>query len=218
MKKTILIAAILFAAAVPASASAHVDISPTESPAGKATGFSFTVGHGCEGAATTGLTVEMPDSVDKYEIEQLLGWKTSTPPGRMVWKGGPLADGELLGFPFRATVFGKKGEQVPFKVIQSCEGGLETAWISVGEGGPGHGTPAPLLTLTSTKAKPKPEPVQEEASAAAGDEPTVSAAPASTEDDGGDDGAGIGTFAIVALVAAAMTTLVVILRARRSGT
>jgi len=223
MKKTIIGIAILVAAAVPASAAAHVDISPTEAPAGKATGFSFTVGHGCEGAATVGLTVEVPEAVGEFEFEQLQGWKTSSPSGRMVWKGGPLADGELLGFPLRATVFGKKGDEIPFKVIQRCEGGLEIAWISVGEDGPGHGTPAPLLTLTSTEAEPKPaaEPTQEEVgttgdeqSAAAADEEQTVAEPTSADE---GDGAVIGRFAIVALVAAALTTLFVIMRARRSG-
>jgi uncharacterized protein YcnI len=219
MKKAIVTAVFMALAAAPATAAAHVDVSPTEAPAGKATGFSFTVGHGCEGAATTGLTVEVPKQVGKYELEQLKGWRTSTPPGRMVWRGGPLADGELLGFPFRATVFGKKGEQVAFKVIQSCEGGLEIAWISVdGQESSGHGTPAPVVTLTSTAARPEPAPAAsaDEEAGEPGDPPSVDAAPtASGEED--DGGAGIGTFAIVALAAAFLTTLVVILRARRNA-
>ncbi len=225
MKTKIIGIVVLFAIAVPASADAHVDISPLEAPAGKSTGFSFTVGHGCEGAATTGLTVEVPEAVGKFKLEQLQGWKSSSPPGRMVWKGGPLTDGELLDFPFRASVFGSKGDQVPFKVIQSCEGGREIAWISVEEEGPGHGTPAPTLTLTSTAAQPKPapEPSQEDSGpaseeqtpAAATGEQQAAAEAASTDE---DDGGGIGGFAVLALIAAVVTTLVVIVRARRSGT
>jgi len=235
MKKTVALIVALCALFAPAYAAAHVDVEPSSAPAGKMTGFSFTVGHGCEGAATVGLIVEVPDSAGRYEVEQLAGWKSSSPPGRMIWNGGPLADGELLGFPFRATVYGKKGEAVPLKVIQRCEGGLETAWISVGaDDGPGHGNPAPTVTLTSTGAKPEPAtapdvagPVdgpdvptasaapEEPTASAAPEVPTTDAAPASAEEEEGGRSP-IVTFAIIALLVAALTFRVVISRRRRS--
>jgi periplasmic copper chaperone A len=219
MNKAILAVAFMALWMAPAPAAAHVTISPAEAPAGRTTGFSFTVGHGCAGAATTGLTVEVPKEVGGHEIEQLKGWKTSTPSGSMVWRGGPLADGELLGFPFRAKVFGKKGDQVPFKVIQTCEGGGEIAWISVGEqGGSGHGSPAPVVTLATTAVKPGPPPQTTADGAAAGsaDPQDVDAETVSSQGEDGD-GSGIGAFALVALAAAFLTTLVVILRARRNA-
>ncbi len=144
---------------VPGVAGAHVDVEPIEAPAGKPVKLNFSVGHGCEGAATTTLTVQVPESVETYSAKSVDGWKASDSTGQMKWTGGPLPDHDVQEYPFVATFYGKKDSRVPFKLIQGCEGGLQTAWIQeVPEGAPEPETPAPVVTLTSSVEAPAESP------------------------------------------------------------
>jgi uncharacterized protein YcnI len=179
-----LLAAGVLASAVTTAAHAHVGISPTEGPAGKVLDLSLSVGHGCDGAATTSLEVKMPEGVVDYSVGKVAGWQGDKPaPGLMRWRGGPLPDSTVLDFPFKAEFSGRKGEVLVFPVVQGCEGGLETAWISTGDdSGAGHGTPAPTLTLTSSAAAPQ------------GDEPGTGGQ--GTDDDQTQSGAGTSQGAV----------------------
>lgn len=153
--KASLALAVLAALVVPAVAAAHVEVEPAEMPAGKPAKLKFSVGHGCDGAATTSLTVRVPKSVGKFKAQPTNGWKVSTSSGQMKWTGGPLPDPDLQEYPFTATFYGKKDSRVPFKLIQGCEGGVETAWIQVvPAGAPEPETPAPTVTLTSAAEAP----------------------------------------------------------------
>jgi len=203
---------------LPAAASAHVEISPSEAPAGKSTGFKLTVEHDCEGAATIGLDVKVPPQVSAYSAKPIPGWKVAaSPKGQMIWMGGPHPEGEELALPFRATAYGKMGDQLPFKVIQLCEGGVETAWIQTGGGEAEEGTPAPVLTLTSTRAAPVPAAEGPAGAGATGEEQTVAADPAAagSEDDSG--GIGVGPIIGLVLIVASITAFVVIRRGRRAS-
>lgn len=204
------------ALALPATALAHVDISPTEVEAGKPTVFSLSVGHACDGVATIGLDVKLPPEAGEYKARSIAGWKATTGRGQMSWSGGPEPEGTEFSLPFRATVFGSRGDQVPFKIIQRCEGGVETAWIQTGSNESELETPAPVLTLTSTVMKSR-QPAASTPERAA-TEPEAS--PAGIEaNQSGDDSGGIGIGPIVGLIliAASVTAFVVIRRGRRSA-
>lgn len=156
-----LLAVLTFALAIPAlpgTVGAHVEVSPVKAPAARPVDFKFTVGHGCDGAATRKLIVRIPEGVSGARAEPVPGWKVGSTGDRLTWSGGSLGDHDRGDFPFRATLSGGQGDLLAFKVIQRCEQGEETAWIqtagpdsAAGEGGQGaleH--PAPVVRLTSS--------------------------------------------------------------------
>lgn len=205
---------------LPAVASAHVDISPGEAPAGKPTNFSLSVGHDCYGVPTIGLDVKVPPGVSDYSAKPFAGWKATTAGGQMRWSGSPQPDGAGLELPFRATVYGDMGEQVPFKAIQRCEGGVEIAWIQTSGGKAEGDDPAPVLTLTSTKAAPVPVEQSPAAGGTTGEDQTVSAGPAdaaATEPEDNSGGVGIGPIVGLVLIAASVTAFIIIRRGRNAS-
>ncbi len=211
-------AAVLLAAlALPGAAGAHVELSPSKAPAGKPVNLAFEIGHGCDGAATTSLVVQVPSGATDLSAKSVDGWRVKTNPSRLIWTGGPLADHDHQSFPFKATLHGKKGDRVLFKAIQGCEGGAETAWISVGGGSSETDNPAPALTLTSTAAEPAAEsqadadPVAEQDAVATGD-PTATGETDDESDDGGD---GKSLLLLIVAGLAIGTIAGIIMRARR---
>lgn len=205
-KALIFLVALLVTPALPGVAGAHVDVAPTEAPAGKATKLSMVIGHGCEGASTTSVTVQVPDSVKDATAGSVDGWKASNKKGQMKWTGGPLPDHDVQELPFTAIFFGKKGERVPLKLIQGCEGNLTTAWIQVvPEGAAEPETPAPIVTLTTTASEPaaKPTPAEPGTAGVTGsqsdDQPEADQAGSADEDEGLADGLIIGMFALAAV-------------------
>lgn len=225
MKATriIISAAVLLAAfLVPSGAMAHVEMTPSDAAAGKPVDLSFEIPHGCDGAATTSLVVQIPDSATDVKAKPIKGWRANTTPATLTWTGGPLPDDQTLAVPFTASLYGKKGDSVMFKVIQKCQGGASTAWIQAEEGGVEPEYPAPAVTLTSTAAKPaaaaqeSADQVAEEDAASTG-EPTATAADPADEssDDGGSDGK---TLLLIVIAGLAIGTVAgIIVRGRRSG-
>jgi uncharacterized protein YcnI len=217
---TIATAVSVIAMILPSVAAGHVDISPSEAAAGKPTRFSFTVGHDCDGAATIGLDAQVPGGVTDYTAKSVAGWKAVTRGKRMKWTGGPNPEGTELALPFRATVYGDMGDQIPFKVIQICEGGAETAWIQTGGGTAEGDDPAPLLTLTSSKAAPKPPVADPTGGGTTGEEQVAEAAPAEVSSSGADEdsgGVGIGPIVGLVLIVASLTAFVVIRRGKKNS-
>ena len=80
-KKMILGLAALFALLMPAGAAAHVTVSPEEAPAGDYAMLTFTVPHGCDGAATNSVKIQMPSQVIAATPGVVAGWKIKT-----VWR------------------------------------------------------------------------------------------------------------------------------------
>ena len=220
MKIRTAVAVAIAALVLPAAASAHVGISPAEAPAGKMTDFSLSVGHDCYGAPTIGLDVKLPPGAADYSAKSIPGWKATTGGGQMKWNGSPQPEGVGLKLPFRATVFGETGEQVPFKAIQRCEGGTEIAWIQTSGGKAEGDDPAPVLTLTSTKAAPVPTAASPAAPDANGEEQVTAANPADAASTGSQDdsgGLGIGPIVGLVLIAASVTAFLVIRRGRNAS-
>lgn len=219
------LAALLVAPVFPGAAGAHVEMTPSEGPAGKPLDLSFEIPHGCDGAATTSLVVQIPSAAQDVKAKPIKGWKATTAADTLTWTGGPLPDDQTLEIPFRATVYGKKGETVMFKVIQKCQGGAQTAWIQpvTGDVEPEH--PAPAVTLTSSAALPPDTSVSSDgqatddqtaaADATAEGEPTATAADA--EDNADDDGGSGKSLLLIIVAGLAIGTVAgIVVRARRS--
>ncbi len=218
-KKFIPALALAFALAVPAVASGHVEISPAKAPAGKPVDLEMHVGHGCDGAPTTRLVVQIPAGVSNAEAKPTKGWKASSTPSTLTWTGGPLPDHAEQAFPLTATLSGKKGQELLFKTIQKCEGGAETAWIEPAGGASESEHPSPVVTLASTATVPATDSQSEDDQVAQGDaaatgEPTATAA--NPEDDSEDDGGSGKSLLLIIVVGLAIGTVAgIIVRARR---
>jgi uncharacterized protein YcnI len=156
MMKAYWIAA-LFAAPL---AHAHITIAPASAPAGAYQTLVFKVGHGCDGSATTGITVQLPEGVTAKPMPKP-GWTINLVEGKLAtplqqhgktiasavreitWRGGPLPDAYYDEFTLQARLPDATGNYV-FKVGQQCEKG-RVDWADVA---PGSKTPAPVLEVT----------------------------------------------------------------------
>jgi uncharacterized protein YcnI len=167
--KTLALASALTALlAVPALA--HITLETSEAPAGSAYKAVLRVGHGCEGAATTGVRVQIPDGVIDVKPMPKPGWTLETTVGAYAepaelfgetltegvreihWSGGELPDAWYDEFVFRGRLTDGVAEQtIYFPVVQEC-GEAVTRWIEI----PAEGQteedleePAPALTVTA---------------------------------------------------------------------
>lgn len=163
-------AMLLLAGLSPASAHVNLNADTTASGSTGLLRFSFT--HGCDGSATTGIAIAIPDEVTSVNPAMHPGWTIETVTDDVAT---PAADGHGASAPISEVVFTAKepvpdgfydelvlrvalpedaaGETLYFPVIQTCEEG-ETAWIEIpaeGEDGGDLETPAPGVTLTEAE-------------------------------------------------------------------
>ena len=133
--------AVLLALAAPAAA--HVEIEPVEAVAGSVTELTFTVEY--EGAATTGLVVQLPAGAAVSEVPYKAGWTSSVDEVERTvsWSGGSSAADEQFGVVVQVPT--TTGE-VLFPAIQQTTDG-EIAWIEQEQSETGN--PSPRLTLTA---------------------------------------------------------------------
>jgi uncharacterized protein YcnI len=154
--------------AVVAPASAHVTI-PDGVVVGGGDGavIHVRVPHGCEGASTDTLEVQIPEGVIGVTPEAVPGWTVETEavetePYELYgstltertsvvrWTGGPLEDHQYLDFGISAIFPEAPGELV-FPAVQRCGDG-EAAWIQVpteGEDPDELERPAPTVTVVA---------------------------------------------------------------------
>lgn len=210
----------MIALVLPAAATAHVTVSPEQAPAGGYAMLDFSVPHGCDGAATDSVSIQMPPQVISATPEEVAGWTVRTKEGKLpkpaeqhgetitegvrevTWKGGPLPDAHLQRFGLSVAFSGEPGESAPFKVVQECVGGGETAWVQVvSADGPEPEHPAPTVVLT-----------------AAGDEHGHSAddAEQAAASSDSDSGKGIAIAALIVGVLGLIFGAAALMRSRRS--
>lgn len=113
--------------------------------------INFQIIEGCDGQATDGLVVTLPDSVSNPIPEAVAGWTAAVAATldndgndaqtQVSWSGGPLADGQLLEFGLRLRFPDEEGAVLEFPVTQTC-GLVDVVWS--GSDGP---TPAPKVVL-----------------------------------------------------------------------
>ena len=212
-------------------ASAHVEPTPSEVPAGSTQIISFTVPHGCDGSPTTKIDMKIPSGVTVAKAVYVSGWTVTTTKGpitpykdadgnqiteavtEVTWTGGPVPDDQVAVFGLSVAFPDKEGESFSFPTVQTCETG-STSWI---EATPPGGTepehPAPTVTLT----KAEPEGGGDATTTEAGKATPVSIVAVTKAS---DDASTARTFAIVGIAVGALGLLVAIaalLRAKGKG-
>lgn len=146
------------------AARAHVTISPGETNPASYFRGAFGVPHGCDGATTTAIRVQVPEGVISVKPMPKPGWTLAIAKrafaksyqvhgkpiaegvGEIVWSGGSLPDELYDEFVFTAffTDDFKPGQRVSFPVVQEC-GTTATRWTDVSAG---SATPAPAVKIS----------------------------------------------------------------------
>jgi uncharacterized protein YcnI len=142
----------------------HISIPEGEVPSGVSSVIHLRVPHGCEGASTDTVEVQIPDGVVNAQPEYIPGWTIETEVvesepyerfgetltervGVVRWSGGDLPDSAYYDFGIHAAILVEPGTTLAFPVLQRC-GDVEVAWIEPtieGDAEPEH--PAPTVTV-----------------------------------------------------------------------
>ncbi|MDB5966736.1 MAG: hypothetical protein JWQ72_3236, partial [Polaromonas sp.] len=153
-------------------AFSHVVLETGSAPAGAGYKAVFQVGHGCQGSATTGISVQIPAGFQGAKPYPKAGWTLSTRLGKLArpydshgkqvtedvtvvsWtaanREAALQDAYFDEFVLRGRLPDAAGP-LWFKVLQTCEKG-KADWSEVPASGistAGLTSPAPLLQVTS---------------------------------------------------------------------
>jgi uncharacterized protein YcnI len=170
---TTLAGATLLALAAPLAASAHVTVTPSTTAAGSYSLLTFAFGHGCDGSPTTGITIDIPESIASVTPTVNPGWDVtkvtaeSTAPAEDAAHGEgaatrvsqvvytaqtPLDDGLRTSFVLSLQIPEDAADDtLAFPVLQTCETG-ETNWnepLVEGEAEPAHPAPSVVVTAAS---------------------------------------------------------------------
>lgn len=142
-------------------AFAHVTIESNNLTAGGYAKLTFMVPHGCDGSATTKITVQIPEGTLSVKPQVHTGWSISTKEvklkkpltlhGKAVsetvsevsWEGGPLLDKYMDEFAMSVRLPDQAGV-TNFPVVQVCEKGILN-WTEIKD--QDSHFPAPSLTL-----------------------------------------------------------------------
>jgi uncharacterized protein YcnI len=133
------------------SAQAHVSLEQKTASAGSHQKLTFRVGHGCEGSASTAITVLLPEGFSGAKAMPKPGWTIANSTGgkrEISWKGGPLPDEQFDEFNLLVKLPDAPGKQV-LKVIQQCEKG-RAEWTELP--GVAGKYPAPVLEIVPAGA------------------------------------------------------------------
>ncbi len=149
MKKTILFAALASLAAFTTPAFAHVMFDNSMSSWGSYYKGVLRVPHGCDGAATTGMSVDIPEGVISVKPKLMAGWTIKTTVGKyahtytihgksvsegvktITWSGGAVPDDSFEEFVFLAKLpDDKEIMRIYFSVTQIC-GATVVKWNEI---------------------------------------------------------------------------------------
>jgi uncharacterized protein len=218
-RKTIAAAAVAATLALPAAATAHVTLQPSEAPAGGFARLDVRVPSEDDTKRTVKVEVQMPPGFSDASYEPVPGW-TVTEARKKLAKPIKADDGDLLTDELSTITFtaapGKglkpgefqdfglslalpdkpAGTKLTFKALQTYGGGEVVRWI----GPEGSDRPAPVVTLVAAASH-----------AAAAAAPVAAA----TNDD--DDGNGLAIVALVAGVLGLVAGAVALATARRGS-
>lgn len=155
-------------------AFAHITLETQTAPVGSTYKAVIRVPHGCKGAATTKVRVQIPEGVIAVKPMPKPGWTLETVKGKyeksydyygtptsegvkeVVWSGGKLLDEHYDEFGLRGylTTDLKADATLYVPIVQECEGGGVERWIEVpaaGKVSDDYKFPAPGLKLTPKK-------------------------------------------------------------------
>jgi len=159
------VAAVLLISASPALA--HVTPVQRTAPADGYATIEFQVPHGCDGAATEVVSVQLRDDITAVKAQAIPGWEVSYDRqpldepieihGREVddyiavvtWtaEGDPLPDDQFMRFGISMKMPDLEGEQLLFPAVQDCVDGSEAAWV---DADPDSDYPAPVVELLAS--------------------------------------------------------------------
>ena len=169
------VGALTLAFVLPGSAAAHVSLQADSTAAGAQAVLTLAVPHGCDGAPTTRIAVQIPAGLDSVTPTINPGWtvtkrsqKLAQPVtsrhntvlthrvAEVVWTARtPLAEGYRDTLSLQVPLpEGAAGRQLVFPTVQTCTTG-ETAWTQVAAPGQDAAAlehPAPSLTVTAAEA------------------------------------------------------------------
>jgi len=152
------------------AASAHVTLETASAPVGSPYKAVLRVPHGCDGTATIGVRVRIPEGMIAVKPMPKPGWKIDMVSGKypkaysffhgakltegvteISFTGGNLPDAYYDEFGFSAFVAGdlEPGNVLYVPVVQECEKGVHR-WIEIPAAGKSPGDypePAPALKL-----------------------------------------------------------------------
>jgi periplasmic copper chaperone A len=169
-----LAAGLMAVGAVAAPASAHVTVTPSTTEAGASAMVQVSIGHGCEGSATTAVQIRIPESVLSVTPTRNPLWDITVenepvvPPATdehgtritdrvasITYRTDtPLPEGQRDTFELSLRLPAEVGTTLVFPTIQTCEKG-EAAWIEVpaeGDDADDLSLPAPSFVITATGA------------------------------------------------------------------
>lgn len=170
-RPALVIAAAAALTIVAAPALAHTTANPNTTAAGSFAVIDFRVPHGCDGAATERLDVQVPAGVVSVKPEYLPGWTATTEIGEfdepvevhgeevtegvvsVTWtadEGEELPDEQFRNFGMSVKFPDAAGETLYFPAVQTCVDGEEAAWIEIPSSEDEElDSPAPAITLTA---------------------------------------------------------------------
>lgn len=143
------------------AAAAHVTVNPPEAAADSFARFAIRVPSEQPDAATTKVTIRLPEGLFFVSFQPKPGWNRSvtmqklTPPATVfgekvtdrvatvTWEGGQIAPGEFDEFGMSAKVPNAPGQTLAFPAVQTYSSGEVVRWI----GPPDSDEPAPRVTL-----------------------------------------------------------------------
>ncbi|MEI4488685.1 YcnI family protein [Frigidibacter sp. MR17.14] len=131
----------------PLPAMAHVHAQTSGATPGATIEIALEVGHGCAGAATTGLRVALPEGIAEARALPIAGWQATAGPREVGWTGGPLPDGTRQRFVLSATLSTSAAGTLTLPVVQDC-GQTSLRWI---DADPAAETPAPTISVLPAK-------------------------------------------------------------------
>jgi uncharacterized protein YcnI len=159
---TAVAAGLVFAA--PLAAQAHVTATPdAQATAGGYGTLTFAFSHGCDGASTTALDIEIPDGMSSVAATIEPGWSVEVvrdgedgPVERVIYTADEAVPDGLRSAVTLGVQYGADagGQTLAFPVTQICEVG-ETAWVEIAEDGEDPhelDSPAPTVTVTEAAA------------------------------------------------------------------
>ncbi|OUR71596.1 hypothetical protein A9Q78_09360 [Methylophaga sp. 41_12_T18] len=168
MKKLVL----LIAFSLPSLASAHAVLEQKEVETGSYYKAVLGIGHGCDGATTTKITIELPEGVHRAKPMPKAGWQVETvvesiaipytsygkqvteDVTKIIWSGGELLDSHFDEFVFKAKIDAQP-QTLFFTTKQQCAVG-EINWAEIpakGKTTHDYKYPAPALkVINKTKS------------------------------------------------------------------
>jgi len=143
---------------------AHVTLDQATLPADSYVRVTLRVPHGCDGAATTGVRLQVPTELRELKPMPASGWTLTVVPGEpsatpgghgalvlpreITWLGGNLPDNQYQEFVMRVRTPAEPGATLYFPVVQECEGGKVARWIERSSGsGPAPRYPAYVVRI-----------------------------------------------------------------------